>query len=746
MTVAAKVSGLKKFSAVSVIIVFIFIFIVGGVYTFYSNSVISSDISEQWVENDQALIEKGVLLHRLDYHLGYGGLIHNFKNYVLRGEENLIAEVESDGKQIKEIIATYKTLPLSREEREAIMIVESTVNRYLFNFTRAQELRSTTGIAPDEIDTSVRIDDTPALEALLILETEWELMERNKRATLLELSASNQQVSNLVFASLFVMSGLAIALFWFSLREAKRQVLFTEQARENEKQVSSIIDGTADGIIVIDDKGSIESINPAAADIFGYDEEELIGESVSLLLPPDERGEHDNYVKNSKIHSPRIINQARQLRGYQKDGKEFDMELNVAPIFNQGRKRFVGIFRDISERKQRELIIEKAKNAAEDHSKAKSLFLAQMNHELRTPLNAIMGFAQVIEYVSEKKLDEKQEEYIAHILSSGEHLLHMINDITDISGIESGNVELSLEPVSVSEAVGRAVQYIEGFAEEKKIKIHNEISDDSLVTLVDARRYRQIIINVLSNAVKYNHDGGDLYIRAYMNSGVHLEIEDTGFGISDEMRDRVFTAFDRLDRDAGDVEGTGLGLALSKQLADFMDGDIYFDSEVGKGTTFHVVMPATPLDVTATDQLLEYRKNAPIEVLADKEQQYRILYVEDNILAGKIIEDVLGLIRNVEVDIISTPKECMENVFKIRPDLILMDIDLPEMTGIDLYYRLKGMMADDMPPVVALSSVTDAKRVKEATAAGFKDYLAKPVNIQQLLATLSKQLEKSADA
>lgn len=375
------------------------------------------------------------------------------------------------------------------------------------------------------------------------------------------------------------------------MRDISERKAIEHDLHHKEASLNAIVTSSGEGIVTIDSKGIIETANPKAAQIFGYEVSELEGQNVSILIPDREKKQHDEYVKHSDIHAPRVINQARDLQGQRKDGSLFALELNVSPMVVNGERKFVGILHDVSDRK---LFVDQllaAKEGAEAANKAKTQFLSNMSHELRTPLNAILGFTQILQTDIEEPPTTDQLDSLDHIYNAGMHLLALITEVLDLSKIESGYLELNIEKIDFPDFVYKTLVQLKPLAIEANIKLNNLINkDDKVIVEGDRVKLKQIINNLLSNAIKYNRPEGSVSVSLEMvgDNKICLSIADTGLGISAmSMRD-LFKPFNRLGQEAGKIEGTGIGLTITKKLIEMMHGKIWVSSEEGVGTTFFV--------------------------------------------------------------------------------------------------------------------------------------------------------------
>ncbi len=365
---------------------------------------------------------------------------------------------------------------------------------------------------------------------------------------------------------------------------------------KSESRTRAIVNNTAEAIISINDQGLIETFNPSAEGMFGYTVKEIKGKNISLLLPEEGREQHEVYTRNSAMYESKISRMDRELEGRRKKGDLFPIEVNVAPMLVGDKKGFVGVIRDITERKKAEMVILKAKEEAENASRAKSEFLSNMSHELRTPLNSILGFGDLLKMEDDNPLNEEQSSYLTEILKSGKHLLALINEVLDLTQIESGKMKLEMEPVSISLIGTECISHIRGMAHNNDITLINDIEEEYGYNInADYFRLKQILINLLSNAVKYNKKGGSIKLGCtpVENNRLRIHITDTGRGMTETQQERLFQDFERISEGYDTVEGIGLGLSICKKLTEIMGGSIGVESAAGEGSTFWVEFPTS---------------------------------------------------------------------------------------------------------------------------------------------------------
>ena len=379
----------------------------------------------------------------------------------------------------------------------------------------------------------------------------------------------------------------------------------------------------------------------------------------------------------------------------------------------------------------------RAEEEADRANRAKSDFLSRMSHELRTPLNGILGFAQLLQMES---LPADQEESVTHILKAGRHLLGLINEVLDISRIEAGRLQLSLEPVPVGDTLRGAVDLVRPLAAQRDIELAAEVADDHWHVLADRQRLQQVLLNLLSNAVKYNRTRGAVAVSCEERSGGRLRmlVTDTGHGISPDKLERLFTPFDRLGAEGTGIEGTGLGLALSRHLVEVMGGTLDVTSQVGVGSTFAVEFPLTAAPADA----LKLPAASPTVQAERGEGRMVVLYIEDNVSNLRLVEQVLG--RRPQTTLLSAMQGQLglDLAREHRPDLILLDLHLPDVPGDEVLRRLREGPQTRGIPVVILSADATPGQVERLLAAGAQAYLTKPLDVRQLLALVDQRMSQ----
>jgi signal transduction histidine kinase/CheY-like chemotaxis protein len=396
----------------------------------------------------------------------------------------------------------------------------------------------------------------------------------------------------------------------------------------------------------------------------------------------------------------------------------------------RGQRSAVALGRAATEQARREA--EAAREEAHRANLVKSEFLSRMSHELRTPLNAILGFGQLLELSS---LDDEDAEGVGYILKAGRHLLSLIDDVLDLSRIEAGMLTISLEPVEAAELIGDAVDLIRPLADSRSIRLTIDGGECARYVMTDRQRCRQILLNLLSNAVKYNRDGGDVDVSCALvgEELLRMAVRDTGPGIDPARIDRLFEPFDRLGAESSGVEGTGLGLALTKQLAERLGGSIGVHTAPGEGSTFWIDLPVTePGGVPPGPD--------PRRQTGTETTERTLLLVEDNLANLRLVEAMLRRRPGITLLPAMQGRLAIELAHEHQPDLILLDLHLPDLPGREVLLRLRADPRTRHIPVVISSADASPGRVQRLLEEGAFDFVSKPLDVGRFLEVVDAAL------
>ena len=513
-----------------------------------------------------------------------------------------------------------------------------------------------------------------------------------------------------------------------------------EMLRWTEESFRLMVESVSDyAIVMLDPRGHVVSWNLGAERIKGFDAEEIVGQHFARFYP---RADVENGKPQKDLDlaaaSGRHEDEGWRVR---KDGSTFWANVVFTAIRDQaGNLRgFAKLTRDLTERNKVEAALTNAKATAEKANLAKSDFLSSMSHELRSPLNAILGFAQLMESDSPPPTDS-QKESIDQILHAGWYLLELINEILDLAIIESGKLSMSLEPVSLVEVMLECQSMIEPLAQRRGISMTFPRFDQPHSVMADRTRVKQVLINLLSNAIKYNQIGGSVVVDCCATTTpgyVRVTVTDTGAGLPPEKLAQLFEPFNRLGQAGNAEDGTGIGLVVSKRLVELMEGVIGVESTVGMGSVFWVELLSTaPLTLPIRAEMA-----AAIPALAPSGVRMRtLLYVEDNPANLKLVERLVARRHDLRLLSAIDGNRGVELARTCQPDVILMDINLPGISGSEALRILRDDKATAHIPVMALSANAMPRDIEKGLEAGFFRYLTKPIKVSEFTEALNVAL------
>lgn len=484
------------------------------------------------------------------------------------------------------------------------------------------------------------------------------------------------------------------------------------------------IDWAQDAIFRIDQNAQIQYVNNSACQHLGYFNDELL----KLTVPDINPGlSIEAWAKHWKDVTKAGWKQFETFHK-RKDGTLVPVEVVANFIKLEDEYVFFSFVRNITERKQNEAKLLAAKHA-EEANRIRGKFLTSMSHELRTPLNAILGFAQLL-HMDAHLCTTDQQDSVNHILVAGDQLLGLINDLLDFSQIDIGKLQLNIQPLCIADIVSICVsQVASAMANQRDIIVENTITDKAILVQGDNLRLRQVLINLLTNAVKYNKQNGHVNISCMIQKegGLRVEVRDTGIGIASDKLSLLFAPFERIDQKHGTISGVGIGLHITKLLVEAMHGTVGADSVQGKGSTFWFELPLAEKPLA-----LASAPDKASQPLLHEESAFAVLYIEDNPVNAELVKKALQKRPGIEVLEAGTAEEGMTIAEESHPDLILMDIQLPGIDGITATTLLKKLDATKDIPVVALSADVYQKDIALALSSGCRAYLTKPIELPAL--------------
>ncbi|PCK09887.1 MAG: hybrid sensor histidine kinase/response regulator [Alteromonadaceae bacterium] len=526
------------------------------------------------------------------------------------------------------------------------------------------------------------------------------------------------------------------------ISEVKRK---EQEVIEAKLKFDRIIAGTNDGIWEWNLETDEVEFSAVCWEQLGYFKEDFDG------LIEGDRATHSDWLRcmveedaeayinqvRDLIHKRTPIDVEYRVRG--KDGLLVWLRSRAqATLIKNGRVVTIsGSNMNITELKKTQAALIETKDSAEKANQAKSEFLSSMSHELRTPLNAILGYAQLLDYDEHASCEQKEN--VGEIRKAGSHLLQLINDILDLAQVEAGKMNMSIEAVVTNRVIDDCFTLMQPLARAENIDLYRHSDELGDVPIsADNTRLKQAIINLMSNGIKYNRPGGSvmLSVKRISNNRIRISVIDTGHGIAEEKHKAVFEAFNRLNAGQSQIQGSGVGLAVTKKLVEMMHGEIGFDSELGVGTTFWIDLPIMTLG--NSDKLAEEEPDVdPLSLALAFEDECSILYIEDNPINIKVLS---GLIKHYSNLTLSSALEPMQGLYKARtekPDIILLDINLPHMSGFEVYKVLSRDECTKDIPVVALSANAMSFEIEKGLQTGFQAYLTKPIDMGKFVSTVN---------
>jgi PAS domain S-box-containing protein len=523
----------------------------------------------------------------------------------------------------------------------------------------------------------------------------------------------------------FSLIRIVMSYYEVSVRQTAEAL---EQSAQSEERRRLAMAATRDGHWDWDLERGTQYHSANWKNLLGYRDDELVSEPglAERLTPPDEWKRMAAAFEAEQARGADRVQSEFQMR--HKEGHLVDILANTLILRNADGKivRYVGTHSDITERKRTLSQLTLAMVATERANRGKSEFLASMSHELRTPLNAILGFTQLLQ--ARGRLPADDQDLVREISVAGSHLLDLITEILDLAQVESGQITLRTEVVNTGEVLGECLSLVQALTHDKNVTLNTEVAQPPLLW-ADRLRVKQVLLNLLSNAIKYNVPGGRVTVSAQgLGSQVRITVSDTGIGIASDLQERLFHTFDRLGREAGEIQGSGIGLAHSRRLVSLMGGIIGFESAVGQGSRFWFDLPAAApgltaprRDAVAADAVL------PVSMVLST-----VLSIEDHPSNRKLVAQALGDRRHLRLVEASTGTEGLRLARDERPAVVLLDLDLPDIDGFAVLRQLRSEdWGQDLPVVAVTAKASDRDRRRMADE-GFDGWLTKPLDVSEL--------------
>lgn len=734
----------------------ILVCVVLGIYGWNLREV-SNQQDDAWHEYARKEIEISKAVQSLYTDFGYNGFIHHFKNYVLRGEQRYADAALDSLIAVKDNLDLLATRLVEPQLNGALTDIRGVVNAYEEQLTFAVANRA--GMTSDEIDRLVKVDDEPAAKGLETLSTATKVLMDAQLANADVLSDRMKGLLDLgvVIFLLVVSAGALIAFLLVG------QSRLTSRLTASNDEITALLRGAPDAVIYVAADGRIVSANDQTTEILGYEREDLIGMNVDDLVPNMTQGKHAA-LRAAYAAAPKsgTMSANRDLTALAKDGSKLPVTISLNQVTRADGPVVVAAIRDATTKRRSIAMLETARREAEKLVELKSAFLSNMSHEIRTPLTGILGLADLL---AMSDLSPSQRNSVQSLKSSGRHLLELINDILDLSKLDSGTVELTQSPFSVSALAGEVESILGSVANGKSVDFSVTVDDAAtrMSCLGDLRRIKQMLVNLGGNAIKFTSEGSvsiDIRLETdpSSNAGIlTMAVRDTGIGLSAEEIENIFSPFVQVDNRANRTNsGTGLGLAITKRLLDAMKGGIKIDSVEGEGSTFTIRIPVMTADIGDSRAEAKNGMSAGQDgrTMSSGTQSaedaarprlpggLRLLVVDDNVLNRSLVVAMLKANGIEEVDTAGDGEEALERMLAGSYDSVLLDVRMPRMDGFEVLAEFKRQAPDRQHHVIAFTADVVGHDFEEYEKAGFNGYVSKPIFWEDLERRISEGLER----
>jgi PAS domain S-box-containing protein len=689
-----------------------------------------ANLQNDWKVFSKDASERTQILFHLKSALGYGGFIHNFKNYVMRQEPHLVGKIQRDMDLFYKYIDSYEKFTMTDQEHEALGQVRAVINTYAEAFYRAENLINN-GIAPQVLDKNVRIDDQPAITALnIITDHVATLSNERENSTSLKFDETIKFLMlGMLLIPILLGGGLILYLFLKRTLDSNRS-LYTARI-----QMESILDTAPNAIFSLDNQGEIIMANKKALILSGYSFDELLGTKFIDLVAGFDGLATNSTDEQSHSDNPDDHLGEHELTITKKDKTKIFIDLSFDWIYIEDKKFGTIIIRDISEHKQAELALHEAKVEAESATRAKSEFLARMSHEIRTPMNAIMGLSHL---VLRTELSKQQRNYLGKVQTATKSLLRIINDILDFSKIEAGKMDIEAVPFVLDEVLANVTDIATFAAEHKSLELLvHTIKETPNYLIGDPLRLEQVLINLTNNGIKFTSNG-EVVLQTQVSKQqdnqvhIHFSIRDSGIGMSGEQIDKLFSSFSQADGSTSRrFGGTGLGLVICQRLIELMGGEsLQVTSKPELGSTFHFTLPFA---LQNAKQQTSKRWSPPLRM-----NGMSVLVVDDNPIARDILQDAMESFK-FKVTTVNSGEEAVALFNRSKPNsfqLVLMDWEMSGIDGIEATKQIKSLPNQSPPFIVMVTAHGREKAVQQSSSIGVNALLTKPVNRSMLFDTI----------